>query len=78
METMGNGPLKFVSCDSLETFKDGAVVEAQLVGRLLPIPEVRGSKPITGKIYIEHLFTFNCNEKTKVNIKRPGMAHFLK
>ena len=26
-----------------------------------------------GKIYIEHLFSVNCIEKTK---KRPGMAHF--
>ena len=48
---MGNGPLKFVSCDSLETFKDGAVVEAQLVGRLLPIPEVCSSNPVIDKIY---------------------------
>ena len=25
-----------------------------------------------------YLFTFNCIEKTKINKKRPGMAHFLK
>ena len=30
---------------------------AQLVGRLLLIPEVCGSNPVIGKIYIEHLFT---------------------
>ena len=36
---MGNGPLKFVSCDSLETFKDGAVVEAQMAEQLRPTPE---------------------------------------
>ena len=28
-----------------------AVVVAQLVERLLPIPEVRGSNPVIGKIY---------------------------
>ena len=33
------------------------VVVAQLVERSLPIPEVRGSNPVIGKIYIEHLFT---------------------
>ena len=39
-----------------------AVVVAQLVERLLPIPEVRGSNPVIGKnlFYIEHLFTVNC------------------
>ena len=31
--------------------KDGAVVVAQLVERSLPIPEVRGSNPVIGKIY---------------------------
>ena len=25
--------------------------------------------------YIEHLFTVNCIEKTKIRKKRPGMAH---
>ena len=34
--------------------------------------------PVIGKIYIEHLFTINCIEKTKINKKRPGMAHFKK
>ena len=28
--------------------------------------------------FIEHLFIINCNEKTKINKKRPGMAHFKK
>ena len=27
--------------------------------------------------FIEHLFIINCIEKTKINKKRPGMAHFL-
>ena len=45
--------------------EDWAVVVAELVERLLPIPEVRGSNPVIGKIYIEHLFIFNCVEGTK-------------
>ena len=32
------------------------VVVAQLVERSLLISEVRGSTPVIGKIYIEHLF----------------------
>ena len=28
--------------------------------------------------FIEHLFIINCIEKTKINKKRPGMAHFIK
>ena len=28
--------------------------------------------------FIEHLFIINCIEKTKINKKRPGVAHFLK
>ena len=39
-----------------------AVVVAQLVERLLPIPEVHGSNPVISKnlhVYIEHLFTVN-------------------
>ena len=28
--------------------------------------------------FIEHLFIINCIEKTKINQKRPGMAHFKK
>ena len=41
----------------------GAVVVAQLVEWLLPIPKVHGSNPAIGKnlfISIEHLFTINC------------------
>ena len=51
-----------------------AVVVAQLVERLLPIPEVRGSNPVISKIYIEH-FTVNCIEKTKIKKKRPELVH---
>ena len=32
-----------------------AVVVAQLVERSLPTPELRGSNPVIGKIYIAHL-----------------------
>ena len=54
------------------------MVVAQLVEWVLPIPEVRGSNPAIGKIYIEHLFLVNCIEKIKIKKKRPGMAHLKK
>ena len=54
------------------------VVVAQSVEQSLLIPEVHGLNPVIGKIYIEHLFTINGIEKTKINKKRLGMAHFLK
>ena len=54
----------------------------QFVERSLLIPEVRGSALVIGKIYIEHLFVYlliiNFIEKTKINKKRPGIAHFFK
>ena len=53
-----------------------AVVVAQLVEGSLAILEVRGSKPVTSKIYIEYLFTVNNKEKTKIKKKNPEMAHF--
>ena len=40
------------------------VVVAQLVERLLPIPEVRGSNPVIGK-NLYRTFTVNCIEKTR-------------
>ena len=46
--------------------QNGAVVVAPLAEGLLPTPEVRGSNRVTGKIYIEHLFTVNCFEKTEI------------
>ena len=56
------------------------VVVAQLVERLLPIPEVRGSIPVIRNffIYIEQLlYTVNCVlKRRKIKKKRPGMAHF--
>ena len=51
---------------------------AQLVEQLLAIPEVRSSNPVIDKIYLEHLFTANCIEKTKIKKKRQGIAHFYK
>ena len=59
-----------------------AVVVAQLVKRLLLIPEFRGSFPVIGKnlfIYIEHLFTVNCVlERRKIKEKRAGDGPFFK
>ena len=49
-----------------------AVVVAQLVERLLPIPEVCGSNPVISKISTEHLFPVNCIEKTKIKKKEAG------
>ena len=49
-----------LSNEGIITHFQGAVVVAQLVERSLLIPEVRGSNPVIGKKYIEHLFTVNC------------------
>ena len=54
------------------------MVVPQLVERLLPIPEVRGSNPVISKnLYIYWTFVYCqlCMEKTKIKKKRPGMAH---
>ena len=55
------------------------MVVAQLVERLLPIPEVRGLNHVIGKnlfiLNICFLSTVHCKEEKKK--KRPGMAHFL-
>ena len=48
-----------------------AVVVAHMVEWLLPIPKVCSLTPVIGKIYIDHLFTVNCIEKTKVKKTRP-------
>ena len=45
---------------------------AQLVEWLPTIPDVHGSNPVIGKIYIEHLFSVNCIEKTKIKKKEAG------
>ena len=46
---------------------------AQLVERLLPIPEARASNPVIGKFYIEYSI-----EKTKIKKKRPGNGPLFK
>ena len=55
---------------------------AQLVERLLAIPEVHGLTPVIGKIYIEHLFVYlfiiNCIEKTKINKRDREWPTFFK
>ena len=60
-------------------FQVWAVVVTQLVVRSLPILEVRGSNLVTGKkLYIEHLFSVNCIEKTKIKKKDAGNGPFKK
>ena len=54
------------------------VIVAQLVEWLLAIPEVRGSNPVIGKIYMEHLFPVNCIEKTKIKKEAGNVAFFKK
>ena len=52
----------------------GAVVVAQLVERLLPIPDVRSSNPVIGKIYIERRVLQTALKRPK-NQNRSGMSH---
>ena len=60
--------------------RKGEVVVAQLVERSLLITEVRGSTPVIGIIYIEHLlvnlFIINCIEKTKINKRGKELPNF--
>ena len=45
----------------------------------LPTPEVRGSNPVIGKkLYLYHLFTVNCIEKTKIKKNESGNGPFAK
>ena len=48
------------------------------VGRAVAL-DIRGPRFDSSHLqnFIEHLFIINCIEKTKLNKKRPGMAHFL-
>ena len=49
------------------------VVMAQLVGQMLPTPEIRSLNPD-----IDEILTTNCTiEKMKIKKKRPGMAHLF-
>ena len=52
------------------------MVVAQLVERLLAIPDVRVLNPVIGEIYIEHLFTVKCIEETKIKKKEAGNGPF--
>ena len=51
-------------------------VVAQLVEQSLPIPEVRGSKPVIGKLLYRTYFTVNFTEKSKIKKKRVVMARY--
>ena len=55
-----------------------AVVVSPLVEKLLPTQEACGSNLVTSKYDIEHLFSVNCIEKTKIKKKTAGMAHLKK
>ena len=46
--------------------------------RLVNVKNVHGSNPVIGKIYIEHKFTVNCIEKTKIKKNEAGNGHFKK
>ena len=55
------------------------VAVAQLAERLLPIPEVRGSKQVVGKICNEHKpFTSSCRKDTNKQKSRREWPIFLK
>ena len=65
----------------LKNITSRAVVVAQLVEWSLPTPEVSDSNPVMGKLLYQTLNclpTVNCIETTKINKKRPRMAHFLR
>ena len=53
-----------------------AVVVAQLVELLLPTPEVRGSNPVVGKIYIEQCVLSTVLKKRNKE-KEAGNGPFL-
>ena len=55
-----------------------AVVVAQLVERLLPIPEIRGSNPVIGYIIYYQLYLKNCIEKTKIKKRGRDWPNFFK
>ena len=75
---LGLNPIDLFALLSAKLYLFGVVVVAQLVERLLPIPEVRSPNPAIGNIFC-WTFTVNCFEKMRIKKKRPGMAHiFLK
>ena len=73
-------PFKLTTCVTDGNWKnEWEVVVAQLVERLLPIPEVRSSNPVIGKnlLNICLLSTVYWKDEKKKK-KRPGMAHLKK
>ena len=60
--------------ERLETW---AVVVAQLVERLPQTPEACSLNPVIGQIYIDHLLTVNCIEKTKIKNRGREWPIFL-
>ena len=42
----------------------------QMVEGSLPTPEVRGSNPVIGKLYLYYLYSVNCFEKTKIILRK--------
>ena len=56
--------VEFKKCRRMAISRNGAVVAAQLVERLLPTPEIRSSKLATAKIYlVKLLFIGTYHEK---------------
>ena len=55
----------------------GSGCVAQLVERSLPIPKVRGSNPVIGKIYWTFVYCQLCIEKTKIEKKEARKGPFL-
>ena len=55
-----------------------ATIVSQLEMQLIATPEVSGSNPVIGKIYIDHWFTVSCIEKTKIKKNGPGNGQLLK
>ena len=51
------------------------VVVDQLAEQSIQTPEVCSSNPVISNFLLDYLFTVNCIEKTKINKKRPRMAH---
>ena len=50
----------------------------QLAKQSLLTPEVHGSNPVIGEIYIEHCVMSTELKRLKYKKKRPGMVHFKK
>ena len=77
-DTLYNGiKSRFTILPIQKGFVKGAVVVAQLVERLLPIPEVYGLNPVFGK-NLYWTFTVNCIEKTKIKKKEAENCPFIK